>query len=135
MRMLKAFILIWISMFCLFGAADSGSSLRRVSIKKLSDSPNAYQGLIVEVEGTLSMEFEGTFVSSIRCDKVSPVSSEEKLWLVVPKNKLSKANRLNHKNVKITGKFDSKRKGHMGLFFGTLTVDKIEELKSNGNGC
>lgn len=135
MRTFKLFFIFWILMFSTPGMTGTSSATSAISISTLSSKPEAYNGSVITVEGKLSMEFEGTFLSIIRCEKILSEEATKNLWLVVPKKFLIEANKFNHKRVRITGKFDSKAKGHMGLFFGTLKVEKIEELNSEKNEC
>ena len=61
--------------------------------------------------------------------------SVSELWVELPKELQKSAEELNHKKVKIFGKFDSKKRGHMGIFSGTIKVEKIEKLDPDKSGC
>jgi len=134
MKALKNLVIFCACLLCSFSFAGARPAFQGQSIKSIVDRPDEYQGARVAIVGRLNLEFERDVISSIECSKVANDSVRE-LWIDVPKGLLKSAEKLNHMNVKIFGKFDSKKKGHMGAFPGTIKVEKIEKLNSDKSGC
>lgn len=124
----------YICLLCSFSIAGAEPPFRVQSIKSVVEKPEEFQGAKIAIVGRLNLEFERDIISSIECDKVANQSVSE-LWVDVPKALLKSAEKLNHTNVKIFGRFNSKKNGHMGAFPGTIKIEKIEKIKSDKPGC
>lgn len=89
---------------------------------------------MVTTFGKLDLEFEKQTLTKIDC---FPSNSKlpNQVWVDVSKVNLIKLGNPNHVNVKVTGKFNENQKGHMGMFIGTINIEKLETLDSHFSPC
>lgn len=116
--------------FCVLSTgteSQSAEKLHSVALRKLARSSSDYQGKRIVTVGRMDLDFESDKLSGIIC---SPVKSDgsRPLWLDVSKIEKHVTDTRNHSNVRITGKVDSKNKGHMGEYAGTIVVERIESI-------
>ncbi|RLA42043.1 MAG: hypothetical protein DRR42_24000 [Gammaproteobacteria bacterium] len=101
------------------------SELIVVSLKTLISFPDEYHEKSISVHGFLSLKFEGhsLWSSEPDYDKRNPKNS---VWIDIS---ISEANLIfDGECVELEGVFNSKRKGHFGLYSGTIeNITRIEK--------
>ena len=98
----------------------SQPTLHEISLDKLLERPEQYDGQLVQLEGYLSLAYEAHAVYCQQAD-VANHRSKNGLWVnfspTVKKKQLADCNQT---YVIVVGTFDARSKGHLGLFGGTL---------------
>lgn len=93
-----------------------------VLLEKLLETPRTFHGKAVRIEGLLRLEFEGTALwvnrqemREGRCDRA--------LWIDLPPVGMGppkELERFHDKRVALTGTLATDKRGHLGLFAGSL---------------
>jgi hypothetical protein len=88
-----------------------------VSLIHILQNPEQYADKPVRVVGVASVKFEvtGLYVSQ---DDMRNAVTKNALWIEVPSNEETR--KLSGKYVIVEGVFDPKRKGHLGMWSGTI---------------
>jgi hypothetical protein len=96
-----------------------------VSMIQLIATPEKYQGQRIRVLAFLRIEFEGDAVYLHKQDYEQAIYRNG-LWIDLP-NTISFSKNMSNQYVLVEGVFDGKRKGHLGLWSGTITnVTRLE---------
>jgi len=94
-------------------------------------SPEAFDGVLVGVQGFVSFDFEGTALYLSETDYLNDLTLNA-LWLAADNEHLDPTN--DHQYCLVLGKLDAGHHGHMGVFSGMLIVEDIrgcrEPIKS-----
>jgi hypothetical protein len=99
-------------------AQETASSIR-VSLVQLLATPERFEGALVEVSGFLEVDFESTALYLHREDQENRLLANA-LW-VGPSEPIETARKAIHlQYVTLAARFTSKKRGHMGLFPGSL---------------
>ncbi|KYP13546.1 hypothetical protein [Flavihumibacter sp. CACIAM 22H1] len=112
---------------------DSESiEFEEVQLNKILLDPSIYNEKYISSKGYASFGFE---MSAVFLDKESrsKYNSNNSIWLIPARTLTitqcdSIEKYFNNKKVRIKGKFDSKSKGHLGYYMGSLILYSIEEL-------
>ena len=120
-------ILIGITLLFFTGTLMAGT-VAFVPLKKIVEKPKSFNRKKVQTIGKINLEFENQELSVIFCGPVNPKLNRG-IWVDTSKIDLTKFDNLSHVSVKVVGVFDSKDKGHMDMYSGTLTVQSLEILK------
>jgi hypothetical protein len=96
-----------------------------VAPSELAAKPELYSGRRIRVVGLCSMVFEchGLF-TTFRGTSPSPGGTRQAIWIDVERSERTMA--LNGHVVVAAGVFDATRRGHLGIWSGTLVVEAIE---------
>lgn len=105
-----------------------------VPVVDVLKDPNSFHDSIVTIVGRLDLEFEKQTLTNIDCFPSNPKSPNQ-IWVDFSKLDLVKLGNPNHVNSKVTGKFSKTKKGHFGMFPGSIEVTKIEVLDAKYSGC
>lgn len=105
---------ILILLFLLFSAKVF--AVENVSLINLISDPAKYNGKEVSVAGYLVLDFEGTAIYLSKGDYDNGIYKNA-LWVTIS---LPDSKNFDHKYVNIQGVFDSKMRGHLGLWPGSL---------------
>jgi hypothetical protein len=101
-------------------AAELGRPMK-VSLVQLLATPERFDGKEVQVAGFVQLEFESTVLYLHREDHGAQLL-QNSLWLSQDSPEVAaRHDQLNLNYVELVATFHSKRKGHMGLFPGTLS--------------
>lgn len=92
----------------------------RASVAQVLAKPVAYDSAHVQVEGWCRIEFEGTALYPDRnaWDRRDPSNA---LWLTLEWPVPDETRALNGQYVLVAGQIDPQRKGHLGVFGGSVT--------------
>jgi hypothetical protein len=98
-----------------------------VSLINLIATPDKFHGRRIRIIGYLHLEFEGNAIY-LDQESFSNAVDANAIWVDLPGWATnSKTQPLNDKYVLIEGRFDSKDRGHMGLFGGSIgQIDRLE---------
>ena len=99
------------------GVCWAQSEVHDVSMIQLVANPEKYEGKYVRVKGFLRMEFEGNGLYLHREDYEKSLYRNG-VWVHVAETEANRAFNMHY--VLIEGTFDSKDKGHMGLWSGAI---------------
>ena len=106
-------------------------TLYDMSIIKLLSNPEAYDGKIVGIRGYLNLEFEGDAVYLSKEDYENSIFTNG-FWVNFSENiEKSELESYSGKYVWLTGRVDTKNRGHLGLWSGEL--NNIFEIRTIGN--
>lgn len=95
-----------------------------IALMHLIQQPDKYQFQKVRVVGYATMGFERKALYVSKEDQ-NHALTKNAVWLDVPLDEKTKA--LHGQYVLVEGSFDQEKKGHLGLYSGTLVnVDRIE---------
>lgn len=92
----------------------------RLSVISLIANPQQYTGKRVQVAGFMHLEFEGNAIYLHQDDAVHPLYKNG-LWVEFEDSVIPDAKRCNDHYVIVTGIFNAKDQGHMGLWSGSIT--------------
>ena len=98
------------------------------SIMQLIVTPEKFSGKKVNISGYAVFGFENNLISFHR-DDYKYLISQNSLWLNVNKEKIGDLKKYSNSYVRIIGTFNTKDKGHMDLFSGSIEVDRIQLIK------
>jgi hypothetical protein len=117
----KVALIGWLCLFAARAATPqaSHSPAEQVSIIQLIADPGKYDGHRVDLQGFLSVEFEGTAVYLSR-DDYEHLITKNAIWVAFDKKALPQAQQLHEQYVFVTATFYAKHLGHMSLFSGEL---------------
>lgn len=118
---------IFLLLVCFNGHAEFAES---VSIVQLIANPAEYNGKKVIITGFLNMEFEGNGIYLHKDDYLNSVYKNG-FWCNIDIVEYAKFNK---KYIVIEGIFDAKKKGHLGLWSGTIMdISRVwEPVKGSG---
>lgn len=116
-----------ITLFFFTGTLMAGTS-KFVSLKKIIEKPKSFHQKKVQTIGKINIGFENQELSVIFCGPDDP-KIKRGIWVDTSKIDLTKFGDLSHKNVKVTGSFDSNDKGHMDMYSGALKINNLEIIK------
>lgn len=89
-------------------------------------NPERFDGKLVTVEGFLNLEFEGDAIYQSRSD-FDAMLLRNAVWVDGPKFEEPAARRiLSGRHVNLTGRFNARMHGHMGMFAGGFAASKIQ---------
>lgn len=94
---------------------------------KILDNPKSFHKKKIATVGKIDLQFEHDTLTIIPCAPMSG-SKPVAIWIDASKIDILKKGNPNHVNVKVSGTFDEKNKGHFGEYPGTLILDDIEKL-------
>lgn len=98
-----------------------------VSIINLISTPEKYEGKKIRVVGIAKIEFEGNAIYLSKQD-LENAYYKNGLWLTLNSEEMSKFKKFSGKSVLVEGIFRSKKKGHLGLWSGSLNeISRVEE--------
>ena len=122
MRSFFIFVLLFISLGC-----HAANLTESVSIINLISTPEKYEGKTVRLVGVAKIEFEDNAIYLNQNDLKS-LNYKNGIWLAVKKEQVSEFEKFSGKPVLVEGVFNSKRKGHLNLWSGSIDVIlRIEE--------
>lgn len=123
---MRNLIMVGILGFMLIGGVVNAQAIvHEVSMIQLISNPDKYDGQYVRVMGFLRLEFEGNGLYLHREDYEKSLYKNG-VWVYVAETEANR--KLNMKYVLIEGTFDSKDKGHMGLWGGAIKDIKRVDL-------
>ncbi|MCX6992652.1 MAG: hypothetical protein NT011_05835 [Kiritimatiellaeota bacterium] len=134
---MKNIMIGFLGLLLFTGVAHAQSQIHDVSMIQLVASPEKYEGKYVRVMGFLRLKFEGNGLYLHREDYEKSLYKNG-VWVHVAETEANR--KFNMKYVLIEGTFDSKDKGHMGLWSGAIKdikridfwgADRDEKTTSN----
>ncbi len=131
MRGIAAFIVPWLVLQ--FPPSLGAAGPLTVSLVQLIANPHDYDGKVVRVIGFVSLEFEGNAIY-LHQDDYKHGIHQNGLWLKVTDDLRTRARELHKKYLIIEGTFDTKLKGHKGLWNGGIREITRCDLWSEGDG-
>ncbi len=90
---------------------------------QLLAAPQSFNGVKVGIRGFVSFDFEGTEVCLSQSDYLNDISNNA-LWLSFTRDD-DKLPTNDHQYCSVVGTFDATTHGHLGIFSGTLNVERI----------
>jgi hypothetical protein len=105
-----------------------GPCVYHTSLVDLIANPARWNGKRVIVDGFMHLEFEGNaiYVSEQDCRHFI---TKNGVWVDFREGSYGEAQALNDHYVRVQGTFDSKQRGHLGLWSGTLDdIDRTLQL-------
>jgi|GEM_PF-3959151 len=94
---------------------------------KILDNPKSFNKKKLTTIGKIDLQFEHDTLTIIPCWPIAG-SKPIAIWIDVSKIDILKKGNPNHINVKVSGIFIEKDKGHFEAYPGTLILDDIEKL-------
>jgi len=96
---------------------------------QLISTPERYHGKLVRLIAFLRVEFEGNGLYLHQEDYEKHISRNG-IWVEVPAQSVANAKELNLGYVIAVGTFDAQKKGHMGLWSGSLNqVIRLQKME------
>ena len=122
--MFKFFLptLLALSCFCV-----QATELRDVSMIQLIANPQQYDGTPIRLIGFLNLEFEGNALYLHREDFEYSMPTNA-IWISLTDQQLISSSKLSGGYVVIEGIFSAERRGHFGMFSGS--IEKITRLNT-----
>lgn len=122
---MRTWIGIAVLFACCLGRDVTASEPPIVSLVQLIAHPKDYDGKVVMVVGFLNLQFEGDSIYFHEDDYKHGITKNG-LWIQTTPDIKKRESALNHKYVMVNGRFNSKGKGHMGLWSGS--IEKISNI-------
>ena len=91
-----------------------------VTLVQLIGNPQKFDGKLIRVIGFLRLEFEGNVLYLHREDYENAILGDG-IWVDVTPTMQKQSGTLNMSYVLLEGTFDSKDKGHLGMWSGAIT--------------
>lgn len=119
-----------LTLFCLlnsFCGEVYSEEPQSVSTISLVANPQQYEGQFVRVIGFLHLEFESN-VLYLHKEDYERVISPNGIWISLTDQQKINAKKLSNNYVIVEGMFNSKMKGHMGMWSGSLQeISRLEK--------
>ncbi len=115
--------------FNIENANNSTEKPIKVSLRKLYNNPDKYNGKVISVTGFMIIEFERTAIYDIK-NRNRKNKTNLKYWLIMSKKDIHKLEgECTHKYATVIGQFNRNIKGHFGMFNGSIMNIRNIELK------
>lgn len=115
--------------FNIENANNSTEKPIKVSLRKLYNNPDKYNGKVISVTGFMIIEFERTAIYDIK-NRNRKNKTNLKYWLIMSKKDIHKLEEeCTHKYTTVIGQFNKNIKGHFESFNGSITNIRNIELK------
>ncbi len=115
--------------FNIENANNSTEKPIKVSLRKLYNNPDKYNGKVISVTGFMIIEFERTAIYDIK-NRNRKNKTNLKYWLIMSKKDIHKLEgECTHKYTTVIGQFNRNIKGHFGMFNGSIMNIRNIELK------
>jgi len=134
MKILASVCLILVSCF---GMQTTAAEPENVTLVQLIANPERFDGKLVRVVGFLRLEFEGNVLYLHREDYDHAIVGNG-IWVDVTPEIIEHKEALQMHYVLLVGIFDSKDRGHMGMWSGSLTrIQRAEAwpIQPKSRGC
>jgi len=124
---MKVIALVCLILASYFAVPATAAEPEKVTLVQLIADPQKFDGKLIRVIGFLRLEFEGDVLYLHREDYEHAILGDG-IWVDAGPEITKQKETLNMHYVLLEGVFDSKDRGHMGMWSGSLTKIRRAEL-------